>query len=40
LKSFNILKEALISTPIIQPLIGLYLLKSCVMLVTMLWGQF
>jgi hypothetical protein len=40
LKSFNILKKALISTPIIQPLIGLCLLKSCVMLVIILWGQF
>jgi hypothetical protein len=40
LKSFNILKEALISAPIIQPLIGQYILKSCVMLVIMLWGQF
>jgi hypothetical protein len=36
LKSFNILKEALTSAPIIQPLIGLYLLKLCVMLVIML----
>ena len=40
LKSFNILKKALISTPIIQPLISHYLLKSCVMLVIMLWGSF
>jgi hypothetical protein len=39
LKSFNIIKEALISAPIIQPLIGQYLLKLCVMLVIMLWGQ-
>ena len=38
LKSFYILKKALISTPIIQPLIGHCLLKSCVMLVIMLWG--
>jgi hypothetical protein len=37
LKSFEILKKALISRLIIQPLIGLYLLKSCVMLVTMMW---
>jgi hypothetical protein len=39
LKSFNIIKKALISTLIIQPLIGLCLLKSCVMIVIMLWGQ-
>jgi hypothetical protein len=39
-KFFNILKKALISAPIIQPLIGLCLSKSCVMLVIMLWGQF
>jgi hypothetical protein len=38
LKSFNILKEALISAPIIQPLMGRYLLKSYVTLVIMLWG--
>ena len=38
LKSFNILKKALISTPISQPLIGRYLLKLCVMLVITLWG--
>ena len=37
-KSFNILKKALISAPIIQPLIGHYLLKLFVMLVIMLWG--
>ena len=36
LKSFNILKKALISALIIQPLIGLYLLKLCVMKVIML----
>ena len=40
LKSLKILKKALISAPIIQPLIGRYLLKLCVMLVIMLWGQF
>jgi hypothetical protein len=40
LRSFEILKKVLISTPIIQPLIGLYLLKLCVMQVIMLWGQF
>jgi hypothetical protein len=40
LRSFKILKKALISAPIIQPLIGLYLLKLCVMQVIMLWGQF
>jgi hypothetical protein len=40
LKSFNILKKALISAPIIQPLIGRYPLKLCVMLMIMLWGQF
>ena len=40
LKSFNILKKALISAPIIQPLIGCYLLKLCVILVIMLWGKF
>jgi hypothetical protein len=40
LKYFNILKEALISVPIIKPLIGRYLLKSCVMLVIILWGLF
>ena len=40
LKSFEILKKALISAPIIQPLIGCYLLKLCVMQVIMLWGQF
>ena len=38
LKSFEILKKALISAPIIQPLIGHYLLKLCVMQVIMLWG--
>jgi hypothetical protein len=38
LDAFHILKTALISAPIIQPLIGCYLLKSCVMLVIMLWG--
>ena len=38
LKSFNILKKALISATIIQPSIGRYLLKSCVMQVIMLWG--
>ena len=36
LESFNILKQPLTSAPIIQPLIGLYLLKLCVMLVIML----
>ena len=40
LKSFKIMKKALISAPIIQPLIGRYLLKLYVMLVIMLWGQF
>jgi hypothetical protein len=40
LNAFQILKKALISAPIIEPLIGRYLLKSCVMLVIMLWGQF
>ena len=40
LNAFQILKKALIFAPIIQPLIGRYLLKSCVMLVMMLWGQF
>jgi hypothetical protein len=40
LKSFETLKNALISAPIIQPLIGLYLLKLCVMQVIMLWGLF
>ena len=36
LNAFQILKKALISSPIIQPLIGCYLLKSCVVLVSML----
>jgi len=36
LESFNIPKEALTSAPIIQPLVGLYLLKLHVMLVIML----
>jgi hypothetical protein len=40
LKSFETLKKALISAPTFNPLIGLYLLKLCVMLVIMLWGQF
>jgi hypothetical protein len=40
LDAFHILKKPLISAPIIQPLIGRYILKSCVMLVIMLWGQF
>jgi len=40
LQAFEILKKALISAPIIQPLIGLYLLKLCVMLVIMLWGKY
>jgi hypothetical protein len=40
LKSFETLKNAFISAPIIQPLIGLYLLKLCVMQVIMLWGLF
>jgi hypothetical protein len=40
LNAFQILKKSLISSPIIQPLIGHCLLKSCVMLVTILWGQF
>ena len=40
LKSFNILKKALISAPIIQPLIGRYILKLCVMPVIMLWDNF
>jgi hypothetical protein len=40
LRSFEILKKALISAPIIQPMICLYLLKLCVMQVIMLWGQF
>ena len=40
LNAFQVLKKALISAPIIQPLIGHCLLKSCVMLVIMLWGQF
>ena len=38
LNAFQILKKALISTPIVHPLIGRCLLKSCVMLVIMLWG--
>ena len=36
LQAFEILKETLISAPVTQPLIGLYLLKLCVMLVIML----
>jgi len=36
IESFNIRKKALTSASIIQPLIGLYLLKLCVMLVIML----
>ena len=40
LNDFQIVKKALISAPIIQPPIGRCLLKSCVMLVIMLWGQF
>jgi len=40
LKAFELLKKVLISAPIIQTLIGLYLLKLCVKLVIMLWGQF
>jgi hypothetical protein len=36
LNVFQTLKKALISAPIIQPLIGCYLLKLCVMLVIML----
>jgi len=35
-ESFNIFKKALTSAPIIQPLVGLYLLKLYVMLVIML----
>ena len=38
LKSFNILKKALISASIIQHPVWSYLLKSCVMQVIMLWG--
>ena len=34
-ESFNILKNALISAPIIHPLIGIYPLRLCVMLVIM-----
>ena len=40
LKSFNILKKALCPHKSFNPLIGLYLLKLCVMPVIMLWGQF
>jgi hypothetical protein len=40
LNAFQILKKALISSPIIQPPDWSLLLKSCVMLVIMLWGQF
>jgi uncharacterized membrane protein YqjE len=40
MKSFEILKKALISPTIIQLLIGLYLLKLYVIIVIMLWGQF
>ena len=40
LNAFQILKKALISALIIQPLIGRCLLKSCVMLVIVLWGQY
>jgi hypothetical protein len=40
LNAFQILKKALISSPIIQPPNWSLLLKSCVMLVIMLWGQF
>ena len=38
LQAFEILKKALISTPIIQPPVWSYLFKLCVMLVIMLWG--
>jgi hypothetical protein len=40
LKSFETLKNALISAPFCDPLIGLYLLKLCVMQVIMSWGLF
>ena len=41
LKSFNILKKKHSYMHLsFNPLIGRYLLKSCVMLVIMLWGQF
>ena len=36
LEAFETLKKALISAPIVQHLIGIYLLKLCVMLVIML----
>jgi hypothetical protein len=40
-ESFNVLKNALISAPIIQPpLIGIFLLKLCVMQVIMQLGLF
>ena len=35
-EAFEILKKALITAPIVQLLIGLYPLKLCVMLVTLL----
>ena len=35
-EAFEILKKALISAPIVQPPIGIYPLKLCVMLVIML----
>jgi hypothetical protein len=40
LKSFNILKKHSSLHQLFDPLIGHYLLKLCVMLVIMLWGQF
>jgi hypothetical protein len=39
-ESFNVLKNALISAPIIQPMIGICLLKLCVMQVIMQLGRF
>jgi hypothetical protein len=40
LKSFKTLKMLLFLHPLYNPLIGLYLLKLCVMQVIMLWGLF
>ena len=40
LKSFEILKKDSSLHQSFNPLIGRYLLKSCVMLLIMLWGQF
>jgi hypothetical protein len=40
LKSFETLKMLLFLHPLYNPLIGIYLLKLCVMQVIMLWGLF